>query len=471
MIRHVTRRLLREEDGIALVLAIAATAVLAIATTAVIVAGTANEYTAFASTKARSAFAVAQEALAYGEGMVYADLNSSPSVTPPTTTQNLPAQPGGATGTYVVSTADNVVWHVVGTGTVGGVTRTVSADVTPSTVETTQQGVPLWSYLYENDLSPPCVQGGAVISEPILARGDFCVKGGSQILNKLELGGTLTTSGSNTTIGTASSPIPKLVIANTSNTACSILGHVSAPGVGWCDGLHTGAYATTVGTTLDAAPSMPAVDFQGAYNTQAALTKTGCPAGLFDNNSTMDNSVADVGTILFGAAYDCKVGPSYEIKWTPSTNSLYVHGTFYFDGNLNTFPTTTVYSGQASLYFTAGVKMGGSSGVSFCGIANCTQYWNPTQNEIIIVAGCQGIATNNGCVSLNGNTTAQFGAYVNGAYTVAGGSSNMGPILCDNFQINGGAGLLIPFTTFPPGTPGQTSYTTVAGSPPTNWNG
>ena len=74
MIRRLAQRFIREQDGIALVMAIAAMCVLAIATTGVIVAGTANEETAWASTQGRSAFAAAQLALAYGEGLVYADV-------------------------------------------------------------------------------------------------------------------------------------------------------------------------------------------------------------------------------------------------------------------------------------------------------------------------------------------------------------------------------------------------------------
>lgn len=165
-------RLLREEDGIVLVLALAAMVVLAITTTGVIVSATANENTALVSMQGRAAFHVAQQALAYGEGMVYGDVESSPSVTPPTTVQSLPAQPNGATGTYVASTVDGITWHVVGTGTLGGVTHTVSANVTPAQIVTTQ-GFAIWNYLYEDASNPNCISGGSVITMPILARGNL----------------------------------------------------------------------------------------------------------------------------------------------------------------------------------------------------------------------------------------------------------------------------------------------------------
>ena len=325
MIRRIIQRFVHEQDGITLVLAIAAMTVLGIATTGVIVAGTTNESTAYASMKGRSAFAVAQQALAYGEGMVYAEVanGTDPPANDPATGNpyQLPTQPNGATGTYTVSTSDSVTWQVIATGTLAGVTRTVSAYVTPAQTVTTAQ-LSIWNYLYEDSNNNSSVSGGAVISIPILTGGDFGMSGGSKVLGSLEVSGKLTTSGAGTTIGTSTSPIPKLAIANTANDACNILGHKTAPGVGTCDGLHSGAYATTVGTTLSTTTGMPTVDFASAYSAQAALTKSGCPANLFDKNTTMNNdNSTNISSILFGSTdYDCFVG-SYELKSLPNTSN------------------------------------------------------------------------------------------------------------------------------------------------------
>ena len=137
-----------------LVIAIAAMAILAITTTGVIVSATANEYTANRSLQQRGAFAVAQQALAYGEGMVYGDVQGSPRVTPPTTMQSLPSQPGSATGTYIACYWDGSActstveptWHIVATGTVGAATRTVSANVKPSQTVTVSGSTAIWDY-------------------------------------------------------------------------------------------------------------------------------------------------------------------------------------------------------------------------------------------------------------------------------------------------------------------------------------
>ncbi len=464
MIRRLISRFVGDEDGIALVMAIAAMSILAIATTGVIVSGTTNEDTAWASTQGRSAFAVAQAALAYGEGMVYAD--EANGTDPPTDTQNLPTQPNGATGTWTASTDDSVTWTVVATGTLGGITRTVSTDVTPAQTVTTAQ-LAIWNYLYEDSNNPNSVSGGATINLPILTGGDFGAAGSTtKILNNLEVGHNLTTSG-NAQIGSAAHPIGKLEVIGT----CAVNGPAKTPGTNPCDGSHNLTYASSVGQTLDTTTGLPTVDFAAAYAAQAALTQTGCPANLFDKNTTMNNdNSANISSILFGStAYDCFVG-SNELKWTPSTNSLTANGTFYFDGTL-TAPSPArniVYHGEASFYFTGGMTWNNGS---LCGISGCGSGWDTSQNVLFIVADCTA-APASGCVSISSaNTVVQFGVYATTTYKVSGNAGNMAPVLCDQFFISGGTDTLVPILNFPPGTPAPTTSVSYLGTPPTGWSG
>ncbi|HEY2354874.1 MAG TPA: hypothetical protein VGH79_08270 [Gaiellaceae bacterium] len=464
MIRRVIRRFVHEEHGITLVLALATMTILAITTTGVIVAGTAGESTAWGSTKGRSAFAVAQQALAYGEGVVYGD--AANGTIPPTDVQTLPTQPNGATGTYVLTTNDDITWHLVATGTLGGVTRSVSTDVTPAQTVTTEQ-LAIWNYLYEDSNNNTSVSGGATINLPILTGGDFGMSGSNtKILNNLEVGHNLTTSG-NAQIGSASSPIGKLEVVGT----CAVNGPAKPAGTSPCDGSHNLTYAKSVGTTLDTFTGMPSVNFQAQYDAQAALTKTGCPANLFDKNTTLNNdNSTNISSILFGStAYDCFVG-SYELKWTPSTHTMIANGIFYFDGTF-TSPgggTNIVYQGEASFYFTGGVTF--TSG-SLCGIAGCGTGWDTSHNVLFIVADCTA-APSTGCVSLSSaNATFQFGVYATTTYKVSGNSGNMAPVICDQFFISGGTDTLVPILNFPPGTPAPTTSVSYLGTPPTGWAG
>jgi len=464
MIRRLIQRVTREQDGVTLVIAIATMCILAIATTGVIVAGTSNEDTAWVSTQARSAFAVAQQALAYGEGTVYAEVanGGDPTVGNP---YSLPTQPNGATGTYSVSTDDDITYQVVATGTLGGVSRTVSTYVTPAQTVTTEQ-LSIWNYLYEDQNNPNSVSGGATINLPILTGGDFGAAGSTtKILNNLEVGHNLTTSG-NAQIGSPSSPIGKLEVVGT----CAVNGPAKPAGTNPCDGSHNLTYASSVGTTLDTFTGMPTVDFQGAYNTQAALTQTGCPANLFDKNTTMNNdNSANITSLLFGASYNCYVGTNH-LQWNSVTKSLTANGTFYFDGTL-TAPSPSaaiVYNGEASFYFTGGVTWNNGS---LCGIAGCGSGWDTSQNVLFIVADCTGQPPG-GCVSISSaNTTVQFGVYANGTYKVSGNSGNMAPVICLQFFITGGTDTLVPIKNFPPGTPAPTTSVSYTGTPPTGWSG
>jgi hypothetical protein len=467
MIRQLMRRVVREQDGQTLVMALAAMSILAILTTGVIVSSTANEGTAYISTQGRTAFAMAQEALAYGEGQVYGDSAAAAGV-PTDTRQYLPTQPGGLTGSWIVTSSDDVTYQITATGsTPGGVSRSVSVYVTPSQTVTTNQYA-IWNYFYENSSNLNSISGSANINMPILARGDFGMAGAnSKVLNNLEVGGNLVTSG-NAQIGTSGSPISKLEVVGT----CAVNGPAKPAGTSPCDGSHNLTYAKSVGNTLDTMPTMPTVDFAGTYAAQAAMSKSGCPANLFDSDTTMNNNnSANISSILFGSTdYDCKVGPSYELKWNHTTKTLLANGIFYFDGTLtfNSNGTNIVYSGMASFYFTGGVAW--QTG-TICGVSGCGLNWDTTKNVLFMVANCA-TTPSTGCVSISSaNTVDQFGVYATTTYKLSGNAGNMGPCVVDQFFLAGGTDSFLPIKDFPPGTPAPTTSVSYAGTPPTGWSG
>jgi Tfp pilus assembly protein PilX len=515
---HVTsrlvHRLVREEDGIALVMAIALMLVLAITTAGILTAGTTNQQATFVSNEQRQAFAIAQEGLAYAEGCLYAAAANNDSAPPCTSSQPVPNEPVGSGSYYAQVAADGVTWTMYGSGTVGSITRTVHAQATvPSPVTVTQTGV--WNYVYADASGTTCattINGTVTISVPIMVRGDLCVSGSLNYTGvQLEVGGNLSVSGS-AKLGTASKPVSTIKVGLTpSSTNTCTIGNATpvTPGTGGCDGKHSPVYATTIGEGVDVTPSMPCIGqpsswdptctgsndgtwstLKNAYNTQAALPKSGCPANLFDNDSTLNNSDTSISSVLLGStAYDCKLGSTAvpcmssvtvcEIKWTPSTHALAVNGTFYFDGSL-TISGTVIYSGQASMYFTGGVGTTGSP--TFCGASgtfggvNCTTSWNPDQDGIVMITGCWANATGSSltttaCFNLGGGSTVQLGVYCTTQYTTAGGSSNMGPVLAHSLNLGGNAQTLIPFHVFPPGTPENTTLVYLPASAPINWAG
>ena len=208
MIRRAHPALRREEDGIALVIAIATMSILAITTAGVMVAGTANENTAWTSTQGRAAFAVAQQALAYGEGMVYADIQASPTVDAVPHDAEPPDAAGRRNGTYSVTQTRNDLAHRRHRHRRHGVAhREHRREPDPDGYDVHVDGH-LVAGLYENDpvgsLTTCPITGGTVISVPISRGANICMtNAASKILNTLEVGGKLFTSGG-ASIGLAS---------------------------------------------------------------------------------------------------------------------------------------------------------------------------------------------------------------------------------------------------------------------------
>lgn len=497
------RRRLSEESGIALPLALALMAILAFMTAALTLNGAVNQRGSLNSADARAAFALATKAMAYGQGAVFAA--ASDGGTPPSTAQPVDA-PSGSSASWTATEVNdgcNCTWSLTSVGTVNGVSRTITEIATqPTTSTVTNYSV--WNYLYA-DSTASClsISGGVTVAVPILARGSVCITGGGHFTgSQLKIGGTLTdTGGSN--VGTSTTKISAVQIGgctayNTdgtcktyTSTGCTVQPSSTysvAPGTSWCDGTKSPLYATKVTGTLDVTPQMPCIGqsstldptcpsstaswstLNTAYTTQKNATKTGCPANLLDNDSTLNKSLS--ASTLTGAmfpsnsSYDCKVvsgGTTIgEIKWNAvgqycGTGTLTVSGTLYFDGSLNLQCGWKVqYTGQATLYFTGTVEQSG--GTQLCGIAGCTNQWNPDTSGIIFIAGCWSNSTgtttvSSKCVYVTGGSTAQWGAYATTAYQIDGGSSNMGPVLANTMNISGGSSTLIPFDVMPPGTP------------------
>jgi Tfp pilus assembly protein PilX len=481
-------RLLREERGVTLVLAITTMLVLSLTTASILTATAVNHRTSLRSSEADQAFALAQQGLAYAEGRLYSSPTNAESVLVPGTT----ITPADNTGTiaYRGRLCDSSstppcspkVWTLYGTGTVDGISRTVSAQVTiPLTTQTMQSlttytstDPTIWNYIYV-DGTGTCtpISGNVTINVPIYTHGGLCLNGNVKYTGSdLEVGGQLSVTGA-AKIGTSAAPISKLNVVG----ACS-----PSP----CDGSHSPIWVTApgVGHTLSPVLTKPPVYMQATYDTEMASSQSGCPAHFFDNDSTRNDSLGTLTAAnLFpsGTSYDCHVGAS-ELKWNGSHN-LTINGTFYFDGNFSLSGNTkVVYTGKGSIYFTGSWAQGGTTQI--CGIASCAGTWDPNTNAIIFVAGCQnasGGTITTGCVAVSGTAALQAGLYSVTDYTVSGTPLDMGPVITSSASFLGTVSQMLPLHNLPPGAPANTTTvtvttqttTTVDGTPasPNNWNG
>ena len=459
----MVKRLISDERGVALVLAIVTMVVLSSLTASVLLSVAVNDGSAHQSGESTTAFGLAEDGLAYAEGRLYSAATSSETPLVPLTTFT----ENGGTVTYQ-GTLVGSTWTLTGKGVYNGVTRTVSAQsVVPQAqvqVDTT-----IWSYFYINGTgSCTALSGNMSLNIPLYTNGSICMSGNAHFTGSdLEIGGNLTLTG-NSKIGvSAAQPISKMNVVG----SCS-----PAP----CDGSHSPIWvnAPGVGHIVTPVVTKPPIDLPGNYASAAPGPLSPCQAGsgvptpFFDNDTTLNNSLGNVNLFPSGVAYDCKSGAN-ELKWDGSSK-LTVNGAFYFDGSLSMSGNLGVtYTGKGTIYFTGSINMSGNS--YLCGIANCTTSWNPNTNVLVLVAGCWANSTGSSktasCVNLSGNNNLQAGTYVTTGYFQSGNATNMGPVITDSATLSGNSGVLLPIHNLPPGAPANTSTVSLPPSPVKNWSG
>jgi Tfp pilus assembly protein PilX len=478
------RRLVHDEQGVALVLALTTMLVLSGLTSAVLAATALNHRNAGNSAALEKAFLLAEHGLALSEGLLY---------TAPTSSANALAagqsasQDGGTIhygGTYCDSTTTPACaspqWTLTGTGTFDGLSRTVSTIVTvppPTTVTTNTNDWSVWSYIYvanpQHSATCTSVSNGVSISVPMYVNGPLCLTGGSHYYGSdLEVNGLLTVD-QGATVGKSNQPVAKM-----NAVQCTQQGGAA------CDGSHGNIWVAAPGVGSNVPPeSMPSVNFTSEYASDVhscGAGSTGVPANFFDNDTTPNNSNGTINLFPSGHAYDCKSGTS-ELKWDGSS-SLLIKGVFFFDGsiNMNAGGLHVVYANSSGgLVLTGTFSI--SNGVTLCGQQACKDTWDPSSNVLTLEVGCwnpnsqtvMSSATN--CVYIAGGANVQAPVWDQGMFYVDNGSSDMAPILTNYFTTAGGFKEMLPLHTVPPWLPANQTQTTTTvthpPNPPSGWNG
>ncbi len=473
--RGIMHRLLSEEQGVALVLAIVTMTVLSALTASVLFSVSLNQRTSLQATESTKAFALAEEGIAYAEGRLYtATAPGLSSNVPPTG----PLPQNGGTIRYSGSLS-GTTWTLYGIGTYNGVSRTVQVQA-PQPSAVVQKDTTAWNYFFVDGV-PACMTlaGNGSINIPIYTHHDLCINGnGAFTGSDLEVGGALTLVG-NATIGSPGKPISKMNVVG----ACS-------PAFG-CTHDTNPFYVSSLGTSIPNV-TKPAIDFPTQYATAnpgpaaghgCGAGSSGVPANFFDNDTTMNDSDGNIN--LFPASnYDCK-GTSGEIKWTASTHTLQFikvgsnDPQFYFDGNLILAGNTTVtYVGRGQLFFTGAVNMSGQ--FNLCGIASCTNLWDNNTNQLFLFADCwkdaagDQLSVANGdayCFDLQGQNTLQADAWVATDYHSGGQAQDTGPVITTSALVAGNPTQLIPLKNAPADLPGTTGTIPQPAGAPYNWSG
>jgi hypothetical protein len=388
-------RLARQEDGIALVLALVVMTVLVIAAATAAQIVTSNETNSGRERQTARAFNGGESGLDQAANWVVT--NDAGSVLAPGT-YNLPSPAPSAVGnnTIVLSATKTVVgtdsqWTLKSTTTSpnGKVTRVLQEKMQSKTIP--GEPAAFWGYgfvmggqpnprppaiggltakqICEDGLgiNPPTVFGGSgKLTVPAWIGGDVCTSGGEHPIGNLTAGSPITvyirgllygSNGPNEIVGSSTSPGPVARFGadggcwdkhyfggNQPFAGCDTSGNGGAT-----SGTKDGVFASTWGPTAQVVtpPTLSAADELALYNSASPGPMHPCGAGstgtvpphLFDSagSTTADTSLGstDFVTLLGTNAFDCRT-TSGDLSWTPlaGTGCLHVTGAVFFDASL-----------------------------------------------------------------------------------------------------------------------------------------
>jgi hypothetical protein len=487
-------RRLRDERGIALIMALGMLTVLTISTVALLTYSNDNLRGVNYGKSRVTAYSMAESGIAQALAVLNLPANNALTSTllPQVTTKadgsacSSPSTSECVTwsGTFTQQTA---TWLITSTGQVPNprnanpVTKTlrVTVGVQPTLGQTLNNQA--WNYIYSaNDdgnhaTCDMTVDQSVNVSTPLYVVGDLCVSNGGLITQgthgtTLVVGGQLTLSNANQNFVGATKSGNTLTVNNI--TAAYIgTGCVLATNT-----LHTpcssadNVYATTIGTAPPSPVSPPTVSWQSWYNAASPGPKFPCVSGsssgttpTFEStgNTAGDNSVPTACNLTPSTAdYDCWTAGG-ELKWNHTTKLLTINGTVFIDGSAYIDGAGVIsYTGQATLYLSGTFLLKNSSlcAVLLSGGTGCdTSAWDPNTKALIVVANGNG---DNGVTV--GDSVQLVSAYFQGglygthAVDLTTSSNVDGPMVGSPVKLGQSVNTTFPFISFvPAGTPGN----------------
>ncbi len=389
------RTLLGAEEGIALVIALVATAALAVVGTSV-AAYSAQNYGSSSRSKAdESTFTLAEAGLNNALAVLSNPANNpmDPGLLPATT-----ATYENGTVTYS-GTLDRTtaVWTLNSTASARNPTgsavlrRTIGARVQVTPRYTAALGNGAWDYILATRTGTTCdetLSTGVTEGSPLYMKGTLCISTGAKITGgPLVVGKSVSLSGLDSIVGLSTNPIPAAHIGtwckyytNLQHTPCSSADNI---------------FALTIDQNVPQITTpVPAWDtwYSGAVPgpTQPCTSSSGT-VPVFDNDRVRNNSVASF-SLTPSVSYSCVVGPPSapigEISWDASARVLTVSGTVYIDGSAKVDNgALNTYRGSGTLYLSGTFLLSANS--KLCAKASGTDCdfsgWNPGDDPMLAV--------------------------------------------------------------------------------------
>jgi Tfp pilus assembly protein PilX len=473
----------RDEAGIALVMALAFLIILGLTGFSLYAYTSANSRSASYSKSTDLATRLAEtgvnEALSVLANPANNAFDSAGGMYP---NQPFPSQASPRTSTYPSGTATwygsfdsaNATWTVTSTGAArnpigapGSKTRrtlSAQAKVTPPPPQTVQASA--WDYLFAGGTGQTCdmlLSQSVNIVAPIYAVGNLCLTNTATVTaGPLTVGGVLSLSQNANSVGTSTTPVNAVHLGGGCQTPN---GQVHNP----CRGNPDKVYATTLDSTITPI-SFPIPNWDAWYRNASpgprfpCQTQSGMPPTFESGDTVRNNSVPSAFNLTPAGSYTCKTLAG-ELSWDGATNVLTISGTVFIDGSVS-IGTSGSYTGQGTIYTSGSVLM---KNATFCAVPlpgnKCDNTnWDPNTRLLTFVAngnGDNGIPAGDS-IQLKG-ATFQGSLYGTNAVDLDTTSSSQGPIVAWNMSLGQTANAKWPkITKAQAGLPGNTPvYSTI----------
>jgi hypothetical protein len=451
------RKLLRREEGSALLIAFGALTVFAIVGTTLTYYTTRNAASAGYSKQDTRSFSLSEAGLANAIAVLSNPTNNAldPDMLPSSeAAAGSSIYDNGTAKWWGVLDRGTAVWSVYAVGLnnnptgpgAAQVKRKLSAKVPVTPNNTQPSNAPAWNYIYSRATGSTCdmtISNNVSGNSRLYVAGNLCLDNNATLTQEsLIVRGNLDLS-NNAQIGSSGSRVETYVGGNCRYGG----GSWATPCSGNQDSKRIYSKlmpSSSVGVN-NVAPLVPepAADFEEWYEnaipgpSQTCTTASGTPPTFDNNYPSRDNSVSPTVDLTPSTSYTCRVGPadapSGEISWNNSTKTLSVAGTIYIDGSAYiSNGATNQYNGQATLYLSGTFLINNNS--KFCGGvsgSNCDfSNWDPNSEMFTIVTDGDGgqAGTGNG-ILIDNNAHFQGGLFATNAVAYTNNARSDGPIV------------------------------------------
>jgi len=491
---------LRNEDGIALVMALMTMTVLTIVATTTIYYTTSNQHSTSYSKASDAAYRLAESGVNNAMATLgYSTANALSPTALPSTEANASSQ------TYATGTAkwwgtlntSSKMWTLYGKGFVNSpvgagsqVTRTLTASMQVTYSYNQPVNSQAWNYIYLTNAGGANVcdvtlSNNAHLDAPLYLEGNLCFSNNTSIEEDLNtpripisvvVKGKVDWANSGSSIGMSSSNTVDTVwiIGGCGSSLGSPHTCVPSPTTG-----HDPLYVGSGGFHNSAPPAVspPTVNWvtDGWYSSSSPGPANPCTTSSgtvpsFDGgpapNNTQQNLSAPyangsipstVNLTPTGSSYTCKT-PQGEMSWDGTNHVMTVKGVIYIDGNVSIGDgSVDEYNGQATMYTSGYVTVNGTmcgkrnAGNTACDFSN----WNPNTEMWILAAH-----GNNGSgysIVFPNNAIWEGGVYATNSIDLSNNGTIEGPIIggSANFSNNVTIKPFPVITNVPVGAPGN----------------